>query len=133
MSDTLEELLKLLDGEVEETPQKKDKKPKVAYNIKWFIRNIGLKDGNHKTPNYLIYYAFSRFMAKHKLRTIGKEGFFRGINQYFESKRDGKQRYYMTNFNECIKLTDDYLEKAQKYNERVNKKRKEKRVKKKQS
>lgn len=130
---TLDELLKLLDEGLEEVPQKTEKKPKVAYNIKWFIRNIGLQEGEFKTPNYMLYYAFSRFMGKHKLKTMGREGFFRGINKFFESKRDGKQRYYMTNFNECVDITQDYIVKAKKYNDRINQKRKEKRVKKKES
>ena len=112
--ETLEELLKLLDGE-QEAPKAKNQgfqKGDINFRINWFIKDSLLTEGEYKTPNYLLYYAFSRFTAKHKIKTMGKEGFFRGINKRFKSKRDGRTRYYMTNFNETNELTANYLQKA---------------------
>ena len=134
---TLEELLKLLDGEVEETssPVKKKhhRKGDINYRINWFIKDTKLEKGEYKTPNYLLYYVFTRFMGEKKMKIMGKEGFFRGINKRFESKRNGNQRFYMTNLNERIDLNEAYIAKAKRYNELHNEKRKKKSVKKKGS
>jgi len=134
---TLEELLKLLDGEVEQTSsttkKKHHRKGDINYRINWFIKDLKLEKGEYKTPNYLLYYAFTRFMGEKKMKIMGKEGFFRGINKRFESKRSGHQRYYMTNLNERIDLNETYIAKAKRYNELHNEKRKKKSVKKKGS
>jgi hypothetical protein len=107
-----DELLRLLNEENE---------PKVKEPYKWkpnsdvvrFITKNGIEPGEEKVPNYLIYYTFIKWAQQNWARTWGNTEFFRTFNKYFETKRDGKQRYYM--INNTIDRSKEYEEKAKSY------------------
>lgn len=90
----LDELLKLLEGQVEE--KKAEKVKSNLDSCSRFIQEMNVRKGIDRVPNYVIYYTYQN---KYK-KTLGEEyvskiHFFRLFNKRFDQARVGKQRYYL--------------------------------------
>ena len=125
----LKELEALLQEEIE-GPKEVEAPEKPRYenkDVMRFIRNNNIVSGTEKVPSYVIFYAFGQWVRRHAgTRVWGKEEFFRTFKQHFEQKRTGRQRYYLINKEMTnLDFSQEFYERAKRYEERHNKKRKE--------
>lgn len=116
---TNEELLELL--KKAEEVKKSTPKVKVANkSVKKFIELFSIETGDVKVPTYKIFYEYYvKWTSRNRANKLGRNGFFREFNKYFESYRNGRQRYYM--LNECFDMSDEEMKKA--YRHRTVKKK----------
>lgn len=121
----IEELQKLLEEEENKKeksiPQAKEYENK---DVLKFIRNTGLSPGDNKVPTYMIYYHFIKWCNPRWGTLWGKEEFFRTFKKHFQLKRSGHQRYYM--INDALDLSNEIYEKAKKYDQKWQKRKKQK-------
>ena len=122
MSD-IEELMKLLEEEEEKKdnlPPRNIKEQRVNKDVIRFIRKTGLAPGENKVPTYLVYYHFIKWGKRYWI-AWKKEEFFRTFKQFFQQKRSGHQRYYL--INNALDLSEEAYEKAQKYDQKWQKRK----------
>jgi len=81
--------------EVEEK-EKTVELPKIKKHLIRFIDDLGIKEGEDRIPNYLIYYTYKVKWTNYKNDyKMSKIEFFRQLNKLFTSYRLGRQRYYL--------------------------------------
>ncbi len=124
---SLEELLKSLEEaeEASKTPEKKIFHRDVAHMDK-FIEEVGLKTAPDRIPNYIVFYTYRILwegVAHNK--KVNKIKFFRALNKRFKSARDGRMRYYMLDAT-AFDMTREGKLKAKHYDEKYQKRIKEK-------
>lgn len=84
-----------------------------------FIRDLKIKEGKYRIPNYALYYKYARDWQP-KGGKLTKIGFLRGFSQIFEQKRTNSLRYYLLN----VRFTKEFIETAKEWDKKYGRQRK---------
>lgn len=94
-TNNIDDLLAIIEEDAspkkEDSPQESKRQNKKVIR---FIKEKEIKVGTVKIPTYIIYYHFAQWCSGER---PGKTEFFRTFSQFFEQKRNTKQRYYLLN------------------------------------
>ena len=89
---TLEELMELVNKDGSSASTLNDDNS----NVKHFIRELGLHDGNVLVPNFVVYEHYRR-VWRPKGKKLGKIDFLRKMAKVFETARKKHTRYFKLN------------------------------------
>lgn len=92
---TLEQLLAAAtEGEQTEVQEPAHRRAQNK-TILYFIKEYQLEPGEKRVPTFILYYLYKKHWQKYTKNKLRKVEFFRRFSQEFESRRDGRQRYYL--------------------------------------
>lgn len=89
-------------------------------NVRDFLREYGVTDGDALVPNYKVYYDYCK-KWKPTGKKLSKIGFLRKLSIVFRTKRTNNTRYYLLNEG-VFDLSEDALNEAKKFDERYRRK-----------
>lgn len=76
-------------------------------SIEEFLTFHNIKPGIDKLPNFVIYYMYVNYESK--FLKSGRIDFFRKLSKKLQSKRNGKQRFYLVDLSN-IKFKESYTD-----------------------
>jgi len=118
---SLEELLKTLEEAEEVKEEVKKPVHKDLYHVDRFVKDLDVKCGLDRIPNYIIFYTYKKvWEGVQDNKKARKIKFFRSMNKRFTRVRDGKTRYYLLNA-DAFDLTREGKLKAKHYDEKYQK------------
>lgn len=111
MSNTIEELLSLINSKAKKERKKKEDHKDVLE----FISELNIESGTVAIPNYLIFYIYrSIWNANDYKRKAKKITFFQTFGKYFKSYRKNTQRFYLLK-DGIFNVTEDVIKAAKQY------------------
>lgn len=111
MSNTIEELLSLINSKAKKERRKKEDSKDVLD----FIKELNIESGTVAIPNYLIFYVYrSLWKPDEYKRKVKKITFFQTFGKHFKSYRKNTQRFYLLKEG-LFTVTEDVIKAAKQY------------------
>jgi hypothetical protein len=82
----------------------------VHKNVKEFIKENKISDGDFRIPTFYIFYYYKYIWYPTSKRKLGKTAFFREFNKIFTQTRTSSTRYYL--LNEVLDVSKEELNKV---------------------